>query len=43
MKADYKIVYSNGESYSLKDALLKGKVTIDDLIKQGVNIIKQDK
>ena len=41
--ANYKVVYSNGKSYTLKDALSKGKVTIQDLINKRININKDKK
>ena len=41
--ANYKVVYSNGEKYTLNEALSKKKVTIDELISKGVNISKSIK
>ncbi len=42
-KAGYKVVFSNGESFVLKDALTKGKVTIAELEKTGVEITRNPK
>lgn len=40
---NYKIEYSNGDQFSIQDALEKGKVTIDDLIRQGLIIQQYEK
>ena len=38
--AGYKVVYSNGEQFSLSDALEKKKVTIDDLMQKDIKIYR---